>query len=54
MRFYTRFGNGNNNFWEKKLATCRALSEVANEKATSKDDWILMCRFLLTKISSQG
>lgn len=36
---------------EKKLATCRALSEVANEKATSKEDWILMCRFLLTKIS---
>lgn len=38
---------------EKKFETCRALSEVANEKATSKDDWILMCRFLLTKISNQ-
>ena len=38
---------------EKKIEACRTILEVANEKVISRDDWILMCRFLLTKISSQ-
>lgn len=38
---------------EKKFEACKTMLEVANEKATSKDDWILMCRFLLTKIGTE-
>jgi hypothetical protein len=35
---------------EQKIQTCVSLAEIANEKAISKDDYILMFRFLLKKV----
>lgn len=38
---------------EQKMQMCQALADGANEKAISKDDYILMFRFLLQKVQGQ-
>lgn len=38
---------------EQKMQMCKALADGANEKAISKDDYILMFRFLLQKVQGE-
>lgn len=43
------------NKWEKatneqKLQMCQSIADNANEKAISKEDYILMFRFLLSQV----
>ena len=36
---------------EQKLQRCQSLADGANEKAISKDDYILMFKYLLSKVN---
>jgi len=38
---------------EQKLQMCQSVADNANERAISKDDYILMFRFLLSMIDKQ-
>ncbi len=38
---------------EQKMQMCQAISDGANEKAISKEDYILMFRFLLSKVQGK-
>ncbi len=35
---------------KQKLQMCESIAEGANERAISKDDWILMFKFLLSQV----
>lgn len=37
----------------QKVQMCESLAGMANEKAISKEDYILMFRFLLSKVQGQ-
>ena len=38
---------------KQKLKMCQAIAEGANERAISKEDWILMFKFLLSQVKQE-
>lgn len=43
----------NNGSDDQKMQMCQAIADGANEKAISKEDYILMFRFLLSKVQGK-
>ena len=39
---------------EQKMKMCESIVDNANEKAISKEDYILMFKFLLKKVQGEG
>lgn len=39
---------------EQKMKMCESIVDGANEKAISKEDYILMFKFLLKKVQGEG
>lgn len=38
---------------KQKLQMCQVIAEGVNERAISKDDWILMFKFLLSQVKQE-